>query len=355
MVAKLAVNNPARVGAQEGEVTEEELFPAGNLRLVLAVAEASVRRNGLGEGERDTALALVGLCGMIAADETLSRAWLAASSLLAVLLEALLPTPEVVGEGVAEVGTALLAAMLPPPVAPDPGPTSPASTTDLNTSAASTGSDVAVAVSAEDAQAWRERHAAQILWGLPVTVLGTALRMHATVSVLCAGLERFAAEALPPPDKEAEDEEQEEEGNSQAAGGGEAGAEAATAAVPSPAGAAAAADDAEAAAKALEPLREVRPLLTSLLFPCFHPRKWSIEMAVHVHCRRVARWWVVRAASRLPWPTRVRRATRGPTAPSQRPWYATSPQHCSRFPVCVVAGCVCANVAFLCKEVRRPF
>ena len=107
-------------------MTEEELFPVGNLRLVLAVAEATVRRNGLGEGgERETALALVGLCGMITADETLSRAWLAASSLLAVLLEALLPTPEVVGEGVAEVGTALLAAMHPPPVVPDP-PSSPA-------------------------------------------------------------------------------------------------------------------------------------------------------------------------------------------------------------------------------------
>ena len=178
---------------------DEALFPAANLRLVFTLVEEVVRRAGYPAEERSTALGLVGLCAMVAADPSLARASLAARALLAALLDARLqeqPTDAAAAvQGTTPVealGSALVAAMVPPPQQPASGEAA-----DTAASAATLSAD-ATAVTPEDA--WRERHAAEVLWGLPPTVAGAVVRLYSTVQLLHGALERFLlAPPSPPP------------------------------------------------------------------------------------------------------------------------------------------------------------
>lgn len=59
---------------------------------------------------------------------------------------------------------------------------------------------VGVSVSGDSAiVAWRERHAAEVLWGLPPTVGGAVVRMHTTVGFLTDALECLMIEEPPAP------------------------------------------------------------------------------------------------------------------------------------------------------------
>jgi len=81
--------------------------------------------------------------------------------------------------------------MVPPPQQPAAGEAE-----DTAAAAAAASADV-TAVTPEDA--WRERHAAEVLWGLPPTVAGAVVRLYTTVLLLHGALERFLRAPPPPP------------------------------------------------------------------------------------------------------------------------------------------------------------
>ena len=116
-----------------------------------------------------------------------------------------------------ELTASLVAAIISPPQ-PQPQPSGtdtqpPETETEKDAAAASTAAaapavaaaPVAAAVAAAAAVpavpevAWRERHAAEVLWGLPPTVGGAVVRMHTTVQILADALDRFMQEPPPPP------------------------------------------------------------------------------------------------------------------------------------------------------------
>lgn len=139
------------------------------------------------------------------ADRSTSRAWSAARSLCDALVDATLMAPRLVATSkqdqaacapaatalsqtpVQALTEAILSAMVPPVTEPPSPPTSAAVGYAAISSAASTNI------------AWRERHAAEVLWGLPPTVGGVVVRMHASVRLLTDALASFMKEDPPAP------------------------------------------------------------------------------------------------------------------------------------------------------------